>query len=358
MKGAERYCRLARKMVTEKKKCSYIGTHNGQFHCDEALACYMLKLLPEFENFQIRRTRDPALLDDCDIVVDVGAIYDHSKLRYDHHQRDFKVTMKDIKPEMSFTTKLSSAGLVYAHYGFEILKRIYAKDSGLEAMSDNQVKQLYQKVYENFVEEIDAVDNGISVSDSEKMNYKVTSTISNRVGFLNPKWNEESSENISYTKFEQAMKLVGSEFESRALYYAKVWLPGRDIVEKAMENRTSIHESGKIVVFDDICPPWKDHLFNLEAELSLSENSRILYVLYQDSTNGSWRIQCVPVAEGSFTSRLPLPEAWRGVRDQKLSELTGIDGCVFVHSSGFIGGNATYDGVMKMAVKSLEELNN
>ena len=29
---------------------------------------------------------------------------------------------------------------------------------------------------------------------------------------------------------------------------------------------------------------------------------------------------------------------WRGVRDEALSQLSGIDGCIFVHMSGFIGG--------------------
>ena len=33
------------------------------------------------------RTRDMAHLNDCDIVVDVGATYDASNHRYDHHQR-------------------------------------------------------------------------------------------------------------------------------------------------------------------------------------------------------------------------------------------------------------------------------
>jgi hypothetical protein len=27
-----------------------IGTHGGLFHCDEVLACYMLKVLPEYKN--------------------------------------------------------------------------------------------------------------------------------------------------------------------------------------------------------------------------------------------------------------------------------------------------------------------
>lgn len=36
---------------------------------------------------EIVRSRDPAVLDPCDIVVDVGGEYNPSKHRYDHHQR-------------------------------------------------------------------------------------------------------------------------------------------------------------------------------------------------------------------------------------------------------------------------------
>lgn len=32
-----------------------IGTHDGCFHCDEALACYMLKLLPRYKDATIIR---------------------------------------------------------------------------------------------------------------------------------------------------------------------------------------------------------------------------------------------------------------------------------------------------------------
>lgn len=33
-----------------------IGTHNGTFHCDEALACALLRLLPEY---RVRTAREP-----------------------------------------------------------------------------------------------------------------------------------------------------------------------------------------------------------------------------------------------------------------------------------------------------------
>jgi len=46
----------------------------------------------------------------CDIVVDVGAVYDESLKRFDHHQRGFDEVFGH-----GFQTKLSSAGLIYKY---------------------------------------------------------------------------------------------------------------------------------------------------------------------------------------------------------------------------------------------------
>lgn len=55
-----------------------------------------------------------------------------------------------------------------------------------------------------------------------------------------------------------------------------------------------------------------------------------------------------------FDSRKPLPQQWRGLENDKLSEVAGIPGCIFVHMSGFIGGNRSYDGALAMARASLK----
>lgn len=65
------------------KQVLKIGTHNGAFHCDEVLACAMLKKLPKYQDAEIIRSRDPKVLDTCDIVVDVGGVYDPKTHRYD-----------------------------------------------------------------------------------------------------------------------------------------------------------------------------------------------------------------------------------------------------------------------------------
>lgn len=47
-------------------------------------------------------------------------------------------------------------------------------------------------------------------------------------------------------------------------------------------------------------------------------------------------------------------EEWHGIRDEALSTLSGIKGCIFVHASGFIGGNETREGALSMAKKTLK----
>lgn len=39
-----------------------VGTHNGSFHCDEALGCFMIRLTDKFSNAEIVRSRDPQVL--------------------------------------------------------------------------------------------------------------------------------------------------------------------------------------------------------------------------------------------------------------------------------------------------------
>ncbi|EIM92455.1 metal-dependent protein hydrolase [Stereum hirsutum FP-91666 SS1] len=323
-----------------------IGTHNGTFHCDEALAVFLLRLTGTYRDAELKRTRDPKVLDTCDIVVDVGAVYDESKQRFDHHQRGFEEVFG-----YGFVTKLSSAGLVYKHFGREIIaNRLQV------ALDDPKVETLWLKLYKEFIEAIDGVDNGVTQYPKDvSPKYRNRTDLSSRVSWLNPAWNESVDSASVDERFAKASKLTGEEFLGRLDYYGKAWLPARDLVVKALNERTQYHPSGKIIVFEQFAP-WKEHLFELEAEQSITSStpSQPIYILYPDETAGNWRIQAVPVSPESFESRKALPEVWRGVRDDELSKVTGIEGGIFVHASGFIGGNQTREGAMEMATKALE----
>lgn len=143
---------------THTHTCTYtLGTHDGSFHCDEALALSLLKILPEYRNSDILRSRNPELLSQCHLLADVGAIFDPETRRFDHHQKEFTGVLQ------GYNTKLSSAGLVYQHFGREILKEILTIDNLLP--KDDFVEICFHKLYKGFIEHIDAIDNGISVSD-------------------------------------------------------------------------------------------------------------------------------------------------------------------------------------------------
>ncbi|KAF8872140.1 metal-dependent protein hydrolase [Gymnopilus junonius] len=329
-----------------QKMVKTIGTHNGTFHCDEALAVFMLRQTSVYRDAQLKRSRDPAVLTTCDIVVDVGAIYDESKQLFDHHQRGFIEVFGH-----GFETKLSSAGLVYKHFGQEIIaNRVQLP------LEDIKVNILWLKLYKEFIEAIDGIDNGISqYANDMKPKYRNRTDLSSRVGALNPWWNQSTDSQTVDALFEKALALTGQEFLGKLDYYANAWLPARDLlIESVSASKTAVDPSGKIILFEQFLP-WKEHLFEIEADESVTavKPNQAIYVVYPDETAGSWRIQAVPLSPESFESRKALPEAWRGLRDDELSKVSGIDGGIFIHASGFIGGNRTKDGALKIAQAAL-----
>lgn len=318
-----------------------IGTHNGVFHCDELLGTYMLQLV--LPDSVIVRSRDHSILQQCDIVIDVGNVYEPSKYLFDHHQKSFTESMSTILPGKPWTTKLSSAGLVYCHFGKEILKEVVGE------RSSEEIEAVFGHIYENFIQEIDAIDNGYPMFDGEPR-YRITTNLSSRVNRLNKQWNTSNDSYNEEDAFSKAQLYVGNEFNETVKRATEIWWPARKIVSDSILNRFSIHESGLIMELDQFCP-WKEHFFDLEKELDVDKP--ILYVIFSDS-DGSWRVQAVSVNVGSYICRVFLPSKWQGLRDEELSTVAEINGCIFVHHTGFIGGNKTRDGALKMALTSIE----
>ncbi|KAK3710050.1 hypothetical protein LTR37_010481 [Vermiconidia calcicola] len=348
--------------MSTSTKAPVIGTHNGHFHADEALAVYLLRLLPTYQQSSLIRTRDPEVLGTCDVVVDVGAVHDHGVLRYDHHQREFDTAFPGRK------TKLSSAGLVWMYHGRSIVSVV----TGLEEGSAD-CELLFQKLYDDFIEAFDANDNGISVYDSKELRqagfekkfsdrgYSIASVVNryNHAPSNSTTANgaKESSQHEEDSRFLRASAFVGEQFHLELTDKATNWLPARSLIASAFNNRTQYDNGGRILVIPqqpDGGAPWGDHLYTLEKENGCE--GQVLYVLFaENGEEGSkWRIRAVSVSGDSFENRKGLPEAWRGVRDEELSKVSGVEGGVFVHASGFIGGNKTFEGALEMARKAVE----
>ena len=280
---------------------------------------------------EIIRSRDPSIIQACDLVVDVGSEYEPSRHRYDHHQRSFMDTFsteRENLPSSSIktATRLSSAGLIYKHFGREIIVQLYPY------LSQNDVVSLFNRLYEVLIEEFDAVDNGINATTELPKFVIGTSSIFSQVSRLNyikgESLKNETEETFQFTK---AMDLCRDLFLDVLQDLAFNWLPSKSIVAKSI---TACE--GPVVILTEPCF-WKDHIFTLEKEY-FQNASPLLYVIYENENTGMWMAQTIPKAPGSFESRLAFPQAWRGLRDQELDSVTGISGGVFVHASGFLVG--------------------
>jgi uncharacterized UPF0160 family protein len=336
---------------------------------------HLLRLLPRYASSPLIRTRDAARLAACAAVVDVGGEYDHAARRYDHHQRGFAATFP------GRATKLSAAGLVYLNHGRAALAvldgRAIAGDgeSAGEAGDDADIVLAHEKLYEDLIEAFDANDNGIDAFDASALTaanlapkfsgggFSLAAAVRrlNSAGLpadaaaeeaLSPEQRQANED----ARFWRASALVGEQFELAARDVLRAWLPARAVVRALFAELPARGPASRILVLPHRAGglPWADHLYTCEAEDPARE--KVLYVLFPESGDAKsrWRVRSVGVERGSFRNRKDLPEAWKGLRDEELSRLSGVPGCVFVHASGFIGGNLTLEGAMAMATKAVE----
>jgi uncharacterized UPF0160 family protein len=278
-----------------------IATHNGNFHADDVFSVAALKsILPPFK---LIRTRDLALIDQADIVIDVGGKYDPDACRFDHHQRGGAGERKNGIPYSSF-------GLIWQKYGLEICQGDQNIANAIDA---------------GLVSTIDAIDCGHVEGVSQGI------SLSQTISMFNPTWQEDSQFDSS---FDQAVEFAG-HILTRFIASADGGISAKAIVAKAITDA----DDPRVIVLEKYTP-WKKTVH------ALSEQA--LYVVYPSQT-GEWRIQTVPVELGSFEDRKSLPKHWAGLSDRALKEATGIDDAMFCHNGLFIAGAESFEGTMKMA---------
>jgi len=284
-----------------------VVTHNGNFHADDVFSIAVLKHV--YPSFNLVRTRDKALMDSADIVIDVGGQYDPDAGRFDHHQRGGAGERENGIPYSSF-------GLVWQKYGL--------------ALCDNN-QAVADRVDAGLVSTIDAIDCGHVEGVQQGI------SLSQTISMYNPTW-EESPE---FDKcFDEAVEFA-SRMLTRFIASASGSVNAKAIVAKAIESA----EDPRVIVLEKYTP-WKKTVHILSSEA--------LYMVYP-SHSGQWILQTVPVEPGSFEDRKSLPKAWAGLSDEDFQAKTGLDDAVFCHNRLFIAGTKSFETTMKLAEVALAE---
>lgn len=164
---------------------------------------------------------------------------------------------------------MSASGLVYKHYGKEIIRS--ALDELLESktipenvkslLTDEEVERIWLSSYKFFFITLDAIDNGIDRYPKDvkpKYNYYKTD-LASRVGRLNPQWWDEECDFDG--QFRVAMGLCKDEFLHNLKTEVMSGVASIPIVNAAYEE--GLKGDGQILILKRSCY-WKEALFTIE----------------------------------------------------------------------------------------------
>jgi uncharacterized UPF0160 family protein len=263
-----------------------LATHSGPFHCDDVFACALLRCFFDPELTWIR-TRDLARIAAADIAIDVGGEYDPARRRFDHHQRDY-------------TGQLSSAGMV-----LEWLSSERHIDGALAT-----------KLREQYVDYIDAVDNGRRKPD------EAIPCLPSVVGALCEQAETHAEFDARYAEAVQVCIGILNGMRQAELRTEQA----RAEVASAMARATA---AGTRVLTFDRHLKWKRAYFEQGGAEHPTD-----YALFPDGER--WQLVAIPPAHESFDKKRPLPAAWAGLVDEALCQVIGVPGAKFCHKNLFI----------------------
>ncbi|CAG0884232.1 unnamed protein product, partial [Darwinula stevensoni] len=368
-----------------------IGMHDdGIIGCDQVLACFMLKQLPEYKEAKIISYDYNMTIISLETLFnaerEMKAFFPHATFLWTlvgyttMLVGDTITTMSEpvvnvdmierlstVLPAKKWTTRFSTSELVFKHFGHRIISVV------LECpLEEPKVETIFKVVYEYFIEEISAL-NGHGDRICE---LRITTNLGSRIRRLNPPWTAKQVSNEEL--FLEAMEIAGREFMERIRYYGEVWWPARDILLKAVETRfqvsklcdpsriricpvsrwlAQVDESGAILELPHGGIPWRKHLLFFETNgillqhqvfFVIFKNLRFLFSNQENSSDennsGTWMIQAV------LSSReVLLPAAWRGVQNPELEEKSRLPGIRWVDKNGNFGWHDTREGAISMA---------
>lgn len=279
-------------------------THNGTMHADEVFATAFLSLY--FGNFKVARVSEvPKDISTKTIIYDIG------KGKFDHHQTDARIRDNGIK--------YSSFGLLFEEYGLSYLKKLKLKNT----------KAIYNYLVKDFIEAIDAIDNGIF--PEIKSIYKIK-TVSDVIKIFNPSYGSNDNEDEQFIKAVSLAESILTEELKNVIGKVEAGVKVKKILNKT---------KGPILILDEYLPYEETVLTSLSGK-------KILFAIYP-SNRGGYGIKTIPISTTDKTSRVYFPKPWGGLNNDALEKVTGIKGSLFCHTNRFLMTASNLDTAKKLA---------
>lgn len=292
-----------------------VCTHSGRFHSDDILAFSILKLWNP--NVILKRSRDPKVWADSDIVFDVGMG------RFDHHMNDAQG-----KPYRLTGQPYSSAGLIWKDYGRSCIRSVLGQDK--ETVNAGQIDYMFKNIDENFILPFDLHDNGISVGTEFPI------SIMDILSSFNPLWDEDNNPEYEYARFIEASTITTAYLKNKILK-----LHSGLFIDSSIKKNTLPSPHEKLFIINSHVP----------CNSYLNKNPNFLFHIFPSSD--MWRVRAINIGDNTFAVRKPFPKAWAGLESSELAKLTGAPTARFCHTGLFIAGATEFNDAVTMALAAI-----
>lgn len=281
------------KIVKKQEEADFI-THSGTMHADEVFATAFLEQY--LGKNKVFRTNSV----DVDKLTTKVLVYDIGRGKFDHHQADA------LKRDNGIT--YCSLGLLWKEFGKDFLNK-----NGF-----SNIDSLWEYIDKDFIEGIDADDNGIFPKIDAI--YKVK-TISSIIKLFNPSFETDEDESSQFIK--------AVDVASKIFYEEVLYANGKVIADKKVnELLDSVSSKDKFLILDKFLP-YEETILNRE------DKNNILFVAFP-SNRGGYAIKTIPKSLTDKTARMNFPEEWAGLAGEELENISSISGLTFCHTGRFI----------------------
>jgi uncharacterized UPF0160 family protein len=310
-----------------------IVTHGGKFHADDAWAVAVIAILhPDAE---LVRTRDPAIIERGDVVIDVGGIWDPATGRFDHHQKGFSGARQSGVP-------YASAGLVWREYGARCVAALAEKHTG-QLLGDDTAQQIAYAIDADIVQYLDLSDVG--AAKNAPGGYGLSAVVSG----YNLSWLDE--ERLGYGERADAFRLSqfrrAMDFLTDVMANAVKYRVGAMLALEQVRQAEPL-ENGRLLYLKNSALPW--------SSVVRKEMPKVLFVISHNIGEQRYMLHTVPATADTFEARADLPASWAGLRDAELAAVTGVADAGFCHNGRFIAAAKSYEGIYAMALQALKEV--
>ena len=344
-------------------------THDGVFHADDVLGAAILR--KAHKDIEIVRTRDPKIMEEADILFDVGNTYDPATGKFDHHQAN--------PPRRKNGIPNSASSLLWSHYRKDaIYNTLIDLGYGNSEFFHDHFENIWRYIgghidYTLFVP-TDVIDNGagkyVLMDKNLPSPYKATKARGHERGnphieeqYIHPDcqaysvsaylktfnvawWEDETEEEKQAGRFEEAVD-IGEKMLTKLIEDAFHFQMGRrTIIDKALE--TSNSDNPHVLVLDRYIP-FKSHLW--ADDLRRVDIQFVLYPKRSDSRE-EWMVAGVSPAKNAYNAvKTPFPNTWGGLNGEDLQLESGYDDAIFCHRNLGLAAFGSKESAVKAATR-------